>query len=494
MTTVDLVKPAFISIPDEYDPNRTLGPEYGAVATLAGFPPDPEQQMCLDVSCALDKRGQPLIFDTVVIAPRQNLKTGFEKQRSLGKLFVDDRPLVIWSAHEFDTSRRACLDLERLIGSSDQLAARVALSARGNIATHGAIPEIKLRNGCTLAFKTRTSGGGVGLTGDDVFFDEAWAVQPEQIGAVLPIMLARPTSQVDFLSSACRPVSAYLWSLIQQGRKGGARRMFYVEWSTPPPEVVCDAGEGCDHGRDRVGCGCDKPEVIQLAHSAVTRGRITMEKIQDLRGKMPPAEYGREIMGWHDSTTVAEAPIPFELWTELEDESITMVSVGAYAVEVSLDRAWSSIGAAGPTGDGRIVLDLQRRDRGNGWIVDACVALKTAAAAPFVVDGGGPAARLIPDLEAAGCEVLVASARDVAAAAASIVDAAVQASIVHGPQQDLADQVAGAAKRNLGDGAFAIGRKLSVFDVDGFIAVMLAHWAAAIADLEQRSRPNIRFL
>src|SRR6266568_1012359 len=125
----DLVQPAYLTIPDGFDPNRTLGPEVAAVPTLAGFPPDPEQQMLLDVSFGLDKAGRPLVFETVLIAPRQNLKTGFLKQRALGKLFVQKRPLVMWSAHEFDTARRALLDLEALIEGAPSLRRDVQLTA-----------------------------------------------------------------------------------------------------------------------------------------------------------------------------------------------------------------------------------------------------------------------------------------------------------------------------------------------------------------------------
>jgi len=322
----DLVPPAYLSIPDGYDPNRTLGPEVAAVATLAGFPPDPEQRLLLDVSFALDKRGRFLVFETVVIAPRQNLKTGFGKQRALGKMFVCDRPLVVWSAHEFDTSRRALLDVEALIEGVDVLRRRVRLTSRGKVATHGAVPEITLLSGATLVFKTRTADGGRGLTGDDLTVDEAFAAQADQMGAVMPIMLARSESQVDFLSSACRPESEYLWDLVQRGRAGGGRRSFYAEWCAPPPEEACDAGELCRHGRDAAGCGCDKPEVIVLAHSAVARGRIELQKVADLRRTLPPQEFCREVMGWHDEVVGAAASLSVEAWQDRVDPQSQPVS------------------------------------------------------------------------------------------------------------------------------------------------------------------------
>src|SRR6266508_3522209 len=75
----DLVAPAYLSIP-EYDAERSLGPEVAAVCTVANFPPDPEQRMLHDGAFALDKQGKSVAFEVVVIAPRQNIKTGFFKQ------------------------------------------------------------------------------------------------------------------------------------------------------------------------------------------------------------------------------------------------------------------------------------------------------------------------------------------------------------------------------------------------------------------------------
>jgi hypothetical protein len=456
-----------------------------AVATLAGFPPDPEQQLLLDVSFGLDKHGRPLVFETVLIAPRQNLKTGFLKQRALGKLFVQDRPLVVWSAHEFDTSRRALLDLEAMIESAPSLRRRVRLTARGKVATHGAIPEITLeprpgkQYGATLAFKTRTSGGGRGLSGDDLFVDEAFAAQADQMGAVMPIMLARPDSQVDFASSACRPESEYLWDLVQQGRAGGGRRMLFAEWCTPPPSEVCDAGDVCTHGRESTGCGCDKPEVIKLAHSAVTRGRIELQKITDLRRTMPPAEFGREIMGWHDEPDEDTTALSFDAWQKLEDLGSKAESVTGFGVEISLDRAWGSFGAAGPRDKKRAHIELVERRRGTGWMLARAEELDRDHGRPmFVIDGGGPAASLITEFEDAGLWVVVADTSDVAEAYAFLVDAVAQGGVSHGPQVELDQAVMAAKKRPVGDGKFALGRKASGgADITPLKCVELPLWA-----------------
>jgi hypothetical protein len=150
--------------------------------------------------------------------------------------------------------------------------------------------------------------------------------------------------------------------------------------------------------------------------------------------------------------------------------------LSAFAVEVSLDRDWTSIGGAGQRG-GQVHVDLVERRRGTGWVLQYCIRLDKQHNRPvFVIDGGGPASRLIPELEAAGLWVVTAGTRDVTAACAGMVDAVEQAVVVHRSQPELDQAVTAAKKRPLGDGAFAFGRKLSTGDITPLVAVTLALW------------------
>lgn len=458
----DLVAPAFVNIPDEYNPERTLGPHFAALATLAGFPPDPEQRFLLDVSCALDKRGRPLIFKTIVIAPRQNLKTGFAKQRKLGSLFVLQRHLSVWSAHEFDTARRALIDIEELIEGCDDLRRKVALTSRGKVATHGAVPEIKLLpkfGGATLAFKTRTAGGGRGLTGDELTVDEAFAAQAEQMGAVLPIMLARPESQVDILSSACRPESLFLWEHVQVGRSGSNDgRTFYVEWCLPPPAQVCDAAVKCQHTRDSEGCGLGKPEVIVLGHPAVTRGRITLQKIADLRNALPGVEggheAGREIGGWHDEPVELLRVIAEAAWQARAGAEGRPDGPFAFAVSASWPEAdEASIAVAGRDGDEVYVQIIDHRG-GTSWLPERVKELQDEwRPVAVVLDDKDPAACEKAALEKAGVKLSPLNSTQ-ATQAFGLFVAAVKGDapyLRHYDQPWLNDAIASGGKRPVGD-------------------------------------------
>lgn len=475
-------------MPAEYDPDRTLGPAVAATATLAGFPPDPEQRMLLDLAFALDKRGKSLAFEVVVIAPRQNLKTGFLKQYALGQLFVRDEPLVPWSAHEFATASEAVNDVESLIDGSDVLRRRIKLTTRGGVARRGAVPEIRTVTGARLIFKTRTAGGGRGLSGRKTILDEAYALQPGQVGALLPIMLAQPDPQVVAASSACRPESAVLWDMVQRGRAGGERRMVFAEWCAAPPERVCALGEQCTHARDAKGCGCDNPDVLLGVHSAITRGRILVQTLLDLRSSMPPAEYGREVMGWHDEVVEDGFGIDLSGWPGLCDPAASMSKVGAFAVAVEKDRKFAAIGAAGPsTADADwLHLELTSRDgvldyrEGVDWVVPRCVELdKAFPGVGFAVDDHGPAASLIVALREAGLEVVGLTTDDLATATEQFVDGVRAGLFTHGPQDAIDDAIAGVRARMISDGRMALGRKKSAVDISALEVLPLAAWAAA---------------
>jgi hypothetical protein len=180
-------------------------------------------------------------------------------------------------------------------------------------------------------------------------------------------------------------------------------------------------------------------------------------------------------MGWHDEVTGSTIAVSFEKWKKVEDRNSGCVPA-CFAVEVSLDRAWGSIGVAGPGGNGAHV-ELVERRRGTGWMVERCCELDQEHGHPlFVVDGGGPAASLIPDLEKAGLWLTVADTKDVAAAYAGLVDSLDQEAISHGPQADIDQAVLSGATRTVGDGATALGRKASGVDITPLVVVTLALW------------------
>jgi hypothetical protein len=396
---------------------------------------------------------------------------------------VRDEPLVVWSAHEFDTAKEALNDLESLIDGSDMLRKRVKLTARNNVGSHGATPEIRLTSGARLKVKTRTSGGGRGLSGRKVILDEGYALQAGQVGALMPIMLAQPDPQIYIGSSACRPESAVLWDIVQRGRAGRDPRMVYAEWCAPDAKDVCADGERCDHARGRPGCGCDDEGLLTSVHSAITRGRILVQTVRDLRESMPPDEYGREIMGWHDEPVdMGGRKVPLTAWVDCEDSKSRMIRRVVLAWEVSWDRSNAAIAAAGFRADGLPQVELieYRVGQGTDWVpgrVREIVGRQPVEAAMFYPAGPGGSLEtdIAETLPAKFGEPKPLNGRDMAHGCGLLYDKITSKGLRHLGDDRLVEMLKVAVPRSLGDG-WVWDLKRSAGDVCGLQAVTAALW------------------
>ena len=354
----------------------------------ADFAPDDEQQMILDAIFSLAPDGTSAALETGVIAPRQNVKTGVGEMAVLGWLYVIEVPLVIWTAHEFPTAEATFLHMEQLVTSTPSLSREIRAISHGN-----GDEGILLKSGCQVQFKTRTKGGARGISGDKIVFDEGYALRSQHMGALVPIMSARPDGQMVYLSSAGMADSAILRDIRDRGRAGDDPALAYYEWCAPPPEKACDAGTACTHARTSVGCGCDKPELLQQANLAITqrtygiiRGgervgqetgppRLRLRAIQGERRSMSPAEFGRERMGWWDDPAEGVSPVTKAAMDRALDSGSQAVDPVALAVSVAIDRSVSAIGIASWRPDGRAHVELTDSRPGTGWTLNRLIEL-----------------------------------------------------------------------------------------------------------------------
>ncbi|MFJ1653509.1 terminase [Streptomyces sp. NPDC088337] len=485
MTASVLVEPAYRSEPEWHS---TLGPEVADLARLAGFAPDPEQQLILDATFAIDKRGKSASFEVAAVVGRQNLKTGTMKQMALGWLFVTEERLIVWSAHEFRTAQESFRDMEQLIESSSYLSRRVKHIHRGN-----GDEAIELHGDRRLIFKARTKGGGRGLSGDKVMLDEAFALQPMHMGALLPTLGARPDPQVVYGSSAGLAESVVLRGIRDRGRAGQDARLAYFEWCAPPPAEACRNGVKCTHALDAVGCGCDRPEFWAMANPQLGR-RISPVTMASFRRALPPAEFAREHMGWWDEPVGGLVPISADAWKACADEGSAVQDPVAMAVDITPDRSMSAIAMAGRRADGLVHGELVDHRPGTGWVVDRLVDLaKKWRPCVLVLDPSSPAGSLEKALNERGFKVepvggewrlqLVGS-REYAQACGAFTDDVTNGRFRHPDQGPLNKAVEGAATRPLAE-AWAWSRRNSQDDISPLVAVTLArhgHAAFGVAE------------
>jgi len=360
--------------------------------------------------------------------------------------------------------------MDQLIGGCDYLSRRVKNVYRGN-----GDESIELLSGSRLVFKTRTKGGGRGLTGDKVVLDEAFALQPMHMGALLPTLSARPNPQVVYGSSAGLATSEVLRGIRDRGRAGNDPRLAYLEWCAP--EGSC-ASETCDHKLETPGCALDDPANWQRANTALGR-RMTFEYVAAERRAMPPLEFARERLGWWDAPLVGEIAITSAKWATLREPGSQPTGRLAFSVDMAPDRGSAAIGVCGKNAAGLAHVEVVDYRDGVDWVVARAVEVcRKANVRSICLDSAGPVASLIPDLEAAGLEVDKLTVRDMTAACGGLYDDAMStpARLVHIGQPALDDAIAGGVKQPSGD-AWKWSRKNPSSDICPLVAVTIARYS-----------------
>lgn len=479
-----LKAPAFMTAPAF---EHTDGPQVAALCDQIGYSPDPEQRMMLDVLFGLspsteqvDDNGDPVwlssAFETCVIAPRQNMKTGFEKMAALGWLFVTQERTVSWSAHEFSTTLEAFRDMSVLIENTPMLRRRLAGGPSNGIYGGNTDVRIELADGRRLKFRARTNTGARGLTGDKIILDEAFALKPEHTGSIYPTLTAVPDPQLLFGSSAGLASSQILRDIRDRGR-AGSPGLAYFEWCAE--QRPC-ADEKCTHAKPgtpmhRKGCALDDVELWAQSNTLLGRQRpngtgLTVEKLRKFRHAEDPAEFARERLGWWDEDGADELFGPGN-WAACSGEVPESTVPQSIGVAVSVGQASAAVVGAAAV-DGRLAVLPMRYDSGASWVLDFVELQAKGKRTPVVVDGGGPAGFLVGDMQKISRRTQALSLPQCKNATDEAVKAVRDKRLLHSDFEELNAAVASGTWRMVGD------RRLLGRREGGDVAVLeAAMWA-----------------
>jgi hypothetical protein len=461
------------------------------LSELAGLQLDPWQIWVMEQACAqreetfwnpiLDQHQRKwAAFEVALVVSRQNGKGSLLEARELAGLFLFGERLIIHSAHQFATSKEAFERILQLLEGCPDLEKEIKSTPR----SHGE-EGIILKNGQRLKFFTRTKVGGRGFTGDCLILDEAMILNSGQVGALMPVLSARPNSQIWYTGSAGDKESTQLGSVRQRGLKGGdrAKRLFYCEWSIDACTDFCIPG--CtDH---------DKPDTLESwAKANPALGiRISAEHVQAEFHSMDDETFARERLGvgtwpvegdqWSVISEDAWMARADELSDIVDDEHLVL------AVDTTPDRKFSCIAAAGKNDEGEIHVEItSTEDRydhrpGTQWVVprvkEICRNNKIAA---VVIDKGQQASGFIGPLEDAGITVLSPITREYAEACGSFVSSIVprkgnDPDVVHKGQPPLNAALAGADTRVVSD-MWAWDKRSSTVDISPLVSATIAIW------------------
>jgi len=462
----------------------TYGDIAADVGAQLGMPMDEEQRMILDAIFAENEPAMPACFSVGIVAPRQNLKTSTLEIAALTDIFVMEEPMHAWTAHLFDTAQKTFEHMVQLVEAKDDFRKRVKRIHRSN-----GDECIELLSGERIEFHARSKGGGRGIKGDKITWDEAAFLQRAQTGALLPILATRKGAQVRYASSAGFINSDVLRRIRDRGRAGGAPRSAWFEWCAP--QVEC-ADPACNHEAGKVvGCVADRLDLLAAANPAYGR-RITIERMQDFRDEMPAEEFIREFLGWWDEPGTADAAFGPGRWEACASGAPLGIPIVAVGIAASMDQTHGAITAAGRLGD---VVHLKPLQHGPGtaWVVQRVTELQRRYRVPVVIDRRGPAASLIPHLEHAGVSVTALDTPAVLDACASLLELVREGRVRHAAYPELDSAVAGAVRRLVGD-RWAWGRKVSTADISTLEAATLAAWSAMLPQAPKEPPPAPRSL
>lgn len=485
MEPEEIIRPTFLWYPDR---QGSYLDEVIDLAKMMGRPLDAEQCIAVDALTSHGAHGRWLTLETGLKEPRQNGKTaGIATPIVLADLFLWDADQIFWTAHLFKTAREAFRDHVMLIQSCSDLEKRVRKITYAN-----GEEGVELTSGAKLSYVARSKGGARGQGAKRVVIDEALFFTGEQGGALLPTLAARDNPQVMYLSSACKVESEHLRNLTVRGRSGNDPSLIWVEWKAPGsfanPGCVQPK---CMHLIGTPGCVLDNLEYLRQANPATRVGRISMEFLQSMRRAMPPIEYAREFLGWdEDAEDLAGVTIPLDAWEARTDPESRITGPRAIAFDISPDRRSSAIAGAGRRSDGDVHLSLIDHRSGTSWLVPRLLDLiERHDPVAVVVDGMSPAGTEIKALEHAGIPVKsqhtpsgtlqVLGAQDMARACGLLYDAVAgdEPDAWHRGDPILATALTGAARRDIGDGGWAFGRRRSDADISPLVAVTQAHYA-----------------
>jgi hypothetical protein len=382
----------------------SYGDEAVDLGRLAGRELDPEHELAVDAMLSYGPEGRWAALEQAIVEARQNGKTyAVLETVVIFDLWLLPPDRIVWTAHLFKTARDAFNDFCIAIETAPELSRRVKRISY----SHGE-ESIELHSGALLVFLARSMGGGRGLRGKRIVFDEALILSGASMGSIGPLLAARADPQLTYGSSAGNLGSAHLRALRDRGRAGGDPSLIWVEWCDDgswedPP---CRYGRECSHLYGVEGCALDDEARWQRASHSLGRRRsdgsgISYETLRSFRRTFVPLEFGREFMGWfEDPPTEDESKaIPVERWAALADPGAPApTGAVALALDVPRDRSSTAVTVTWHTGARLMVmlLMLPGTSRAVAKVRALCLEHEVADVS---LHAGGPAGSFVAELE-----------------------------------------------------------------------------------------------
>jgi len=497
-------RPRLASVP--FSCSYAAGEEAVELCAKAGLILDDWQDWTLKKSMGTREDGRWSAFEVGLMVSRQNGKNQILVARQLAGLFLLGEELLIHTAHEFKAANEHFRKMRELVESQNWLISKIRTN--GIRTSHGD-EAIELRPTPTLIFGARgvqvrksvaprlrflarSRGSGRSFTCNCLFYDEAMILSDEEVGASLPTLSAVANPQVWYTASAGYQDSTQLSRVRNRGIAGTDDSLVWLEWSIDKHHEMCKPG-CAEHD--------ETDDIASWAKANPGLGiRLSLEHTRREYIKMSPAEFERERLGVGDwpADEMGWNVIPEPVWNACAADDAPRPSRIAVAVDMTPDQSAACIMIAGLLGDDKVLIErpvaiedgIEKIDHraGKDWIFPRLAELRARHnVCAIVIDPVSPAASLLVELEKHFPQpqdkklwrIVTPNMRDVAQAFGQFYTLCADGKLVHLGQPDVRAAVAGAVRRDLGDGQFAWARKLApTIDISPLCAATLAAWAA----------------
>lgn len=423
----------------------------------------PWQRQVLDAALEIDPSTGEWCYPVVVITvQRQAGKTTLIGPTALHRCLTGTDQRTWYTAQTRIDARDNWMDIARAVRRSPL---RPPMS---KIRESNGSEAIELPNGSTYRIFAPHDEALHGKANALVVVDEAWSFTDTEGTALVQAIVpgfSTTGGQLWIVSAAGTAASTWLRDYVEAGRavvdSGRRDTMAYFEWGiaddVDPGDLVAVAAAHPANGFTL------RPAALAAAAAA-----------------MRPGEFARAYGNrW---TTTVERVIPDVLWLAGADAHLQHPGLAGDAVavgfDVGIDERDAAIVAGWRDAAGHPHVEVIDAGPGISWLVPRLADVVTRYAPRAVAhDSIGPATAVAGALERAGVALAATSTRDYAGACASFLAAVVDGTLRYTPHPDLDAAVAGAAKRPVGDGAWAWGRRASAGSIAPLVAATEALWA-----------------
>lgn len=236
-----------------------------------------------------------------IAVPRQNGKNGVLEARELYGMYICGEK-ILHTAHKGNTARKAFLRMCQIIESNPELLDKVSSIHRSN-----GSEAIYLKNGASIEYTSRTSGGSRGWTVNVVVFDEAGFLKDEHIEAIMSTLAAAPDGNRQLIYTGTPPVKysdgPVFYRIREQALKNPGTSSWY-EWSVKGKNLD-------DIDTSDVNLWYDTNPALGI--------RLTEDFTREEFNTLSKDGFARERLGWwKELNQYEDAVIPYIVWKECE--------------------------------------------------------------------------------------------------------------------------------------------------------------------------------